>query len=176
MLTDSATTLTVSVVPSSPTHTQNAVTAAPTVTNTTVLCPQHFPLIPTTGREHCASLHAQIVHFLLLRAPFPTHITNHHAPTPKTQSQLGVLFLPPLTNSAMIWKEQPLPRASFCTNIVHTLSTLISVSRGLVGGHFLKLNNKQSLRQLQSHRAGWRVHSCYRHWICQQTHFSREGK
>lgn len=58
---------------------------APTVTNTTVLCPQHFPLILPPGREHCASLHAQIVHSLLLSAPFPH---PHHPPSgPKTRSQ-----------------------------------------------------------------------------------------
>lgn len=92
---------------------------------------------------------------------FTTHITNHHCSDPNTKSQARysipatfILFLQPFTNSDMIWKEEPLHRASSCTNIVHTLSTLSSVSRGLVGGYFLKLNSKQSLREIQSPRAG----------------------
>lgn len=95
-------------------------------------------------------------------------------PTPK--ARLGILFLQPFTNSAMIWKEEPLHRASSCTNIVHTLSTLSSVSRGLVGGHFFKLKNKQSLRHTQFPRAGWRVHSCYRHWFLPAKSFQSRGE
>lgn len=76
----------------------------------------------------------------------------------------------------MIWKKEPLHGISSCTNIVHALFILSSVSRGLVDGHFHKLKNKQTLRQTQSPRAGWRVHSCYRRWFLPAKSFQSKGE
>lgn len=103
-----------------------------------------------------------------LYPPSPLTSQIHHHPSllaPPPETRLGILFLWAFTSSAMIWKKEPLHRITSCTNIVHTLLILSSISRGLVDGHFHKLKNKQILRQSQSPRAGWRVHSHYRHWF-----------
>lgn len=94
-------------------------------------------------------------------------------PLPKTR--LGILFSWAFASLAMIRKKEPFHRRNPRTNIVHTV-LLSSISRGLVDGHFHKPKNKQSLRQTQSPRAGWRVHSRYRHWFLPAKSFQSRRK